>query len=463
MIDKNFKLVKKYFETASKESILHKNNGTNILYKIFATYMKLINVCFDFSIEEDRKKIKEVIDINEIIYALENYKLTLELKTEFIRYIRKYMIDLKYSDREKDLYITVIKNNKDNLEEIKDNSLLNYYNYPTKYLSFLKDFYNITSITYFKEKIEEKHNENKNIYVKKNSSIRNWVIEKRGNKDINLSNEISDLGETKLEHSGFFEEYKNSFLNNNHYDKNIHHFENYHNRTPKRASNVSSMISQGSNIKHSKIGNRLSMVIPHEKKRIMNIYVSSNINEDDIEERELDKKDLKIFKDILKENNNELFYNKIKEMNLFEDAFNNRFYNIINRELEETLDKDWKLNDRSKIYLFKNYIENGILIPLIFYFKKIMIMINSFSGIEMIKLFSLLSKCLKLKLYLYKNNNIWKNSTNSSDNEGNSTLLEQFNIYKYNLKNLWSLLIRIKFPFMIIQYFLKSQKKNYLV
>ena len=59
-------------------------------------------------------------------------------------------------------------------------------------------------------------------------------------------------------------------------------------------------------------------------------------------------------------------------------------------------------------------------------------MINSFSGIEMIKLFSLLSKCLKLKLYLYKNNNIWKNSTNSSDNEGNSTLLEQFNIYKYN-------------------------------
>ena len=174
------------------------------------------------------------------------------------------------------------------------------------------------------------------------------------------------------------------------------------------------------------------MVIPHEKKRIMNIYISSYINDDDIEERELDKKDLKIFKDILKENNNELLYNKIKEMNLFEDAFNNRFYNIINKELEETLGKDWKLNGETKINLFKNYIENGILIPIIFYFKKVMIMINLFSGNEMIKLFSLLKKCLKLKLFLYKNNNIWKQAKDLEEKEDNSILLEHFNIFKFH-------------------------------
>ena len=432
MIDKNFKLVKKFFEIENKEAILHKNNGTNILSKIFATYMKLINLCFDFSIEEDRKRIKELIDISEIIYALENYKLTFELKTEFIRYIRKYMIDLKYSYREKDLYITAFRNNKDNLEEIKNNSLLNYYNYPTKLLSFLKDLYNITSITYFKEKIEEKNNENKDTKVKRNSNIRNWVIENKGNKDINLSNEISDLGESKLDHSGFFEEYKNNNLILNNYYKSIHNLESSYNRTPNRGSNLSTIIPQTSNFKQSKIGNRLSMIIPHEKKRIMNIYIS-NINEDDIEEKELDKKDLKILKDILKENNNELLYNKIKEMNLFEDAFNNKFYNIINKELEEALNKDWKLTDDTKIIIFKNYIENGILIPIIFYFKKVMIMIDSFSGNEMIKLFSLLSKCLKLKLFLYKNNNIWKKSINKKEN---STLLEQFNIFKYNNINI---------------------------
>ena len=432
MIDKNFKLVKKYFEIENKESILHKNNGTNILSKIFATYMKLINVCFDFSVEDDRKKIKEIIDINEILYAIENYKLTLELKTEFLRYVRKYMIDLKYSHQEKNLYITAIKDNKDNLEEIKDNSLLNYYNYPTKFLSFLKDLYNITSITYFKEKIEEKSNESKENHIKRNSNIRNWVIENKGNKDINLSNEISDLGETKLDHSWFFEEYKNNVPIFNYLDKHIHNLEGSYNRTPKRGSQVSTIIPQTSNLKQSKIDNRLSMVIPHEKKRIMNIYISSYINDDDIEERELDKKDLKIFKDILKENNNELLYNKIKEMNLFEDAFNNRFYNIINKELEETLGKDWKLNGETKINLFKNYIENGILIPIIFYFKKVMIMINLFNGNEMIKLFSLLKKCLKLKLFLYKNNNIWKQAKDLEEKEDNSILLEHFNIFKFH-------------------------------
>ena len=46
--------------------------------------------------------------------------------------------------------------------------------------------------------------------VKKNSNIRNWAIEKKGNRDLNLSHEISDLGESKMEHSGFFEEYKSN-------------------------------------------------------------------------------------------------------------------------------------------------------------------------------------------------------------------------------------------------------------
>lgn len=73
----------------NKEYTPYKTNGINIFKKTFTIYMKLINDCFDLSMEEDRNKIKEIINMNEILFALENFKINIELKTEFLRYIRK--------------------------------------------------------------------------------------------------------------------------------------------------------------------------------------------------------------------------------------------------------------------------------------------------------------------------------------------------------------------------------------
>lgn len=72
--------------------------------------------------------------------------------------------------------------------------------------------------------------------------------------------------------------------------------------------------------------------------------IDDNINKLD----NLDKKELKILKEIIKENNNEKLYNKIKELDLLEDPFNERFYYIINKELEYILQKDMLLIDNKK-------------------------------------------------------------------------------------------------------------------
>ena len=440
MVQKKYNLVQKYFDLENQENSSNINSDEiNIITKIFSSYMKLINNCFDMSIEEDRRKIKEIINMDNIINVLKNNNgnLNIDLKTEFLRFIRKNMIDLKYSSSENYQYSKAIINNKDNLEELKDNSLLSYSNYPTKLLSFMKDFYSITAICSLKEKIEDKKNEKvKTQVVKKNSNIRNWVIEKKGNRDLNLSHEISDLGETKLEISGFFEEYKN---NTPHHNSNIDNDTVYQNvkfsnylENERRINHISRPTNISKLLSHTEVyrnkSNKLITIVPREKKKIMNFYL---YYEEKMVEKEIDKKDVKILKDIIKENNNEKLLNKSKELNILEDAFNRKFFYIINKEIDELFQKDWKLDNDEIINSFRNYIENGILIPVIFYFKKILIMVDSFTGYEMIQLFSLLEKCLKLKLYLYENKNIWMKERKSKK----FILFQKCNIFNISSNN----------------------------
>ena len=89
-------------------------------------------------------------------------------------------------------------------------------------------------------------------------------------------------------------------------------------------------------------------------------------------------------------------------MNLLEDAFNEKFYYIIIYELDHIKKnlENIKLNSNEKIEYVRNYIENGLLIPIIFYFKKIFTYIHHFSGEEMINLFSLIQKTINLKLFI---------------------------------------------------------------
>jgi uncharacterized protein YqfB (UPF0267 family) len=132
----------------------------------------------------------------------------------------------------------------------------------------------------------------------------------------------------------------------------------------------------------------------------------------DESESYIDSDDLDNLLDILEQNDEEKFYSKCKNINILEEAFNNKFYDIIDYELDniKKFIENIKMDSPVKIEYIRNYIENGVLIPTIFYFKKIFNLIHFFTGNEMIKIFSLLKKSINLKLFISTFNiDFWKN------------------------------------------------------
>ena len=529
----------------SNKSLIYEFQKNNILKKTFLIFIKLINDCFDFSLENDRKNIVEIIDVKMIIFALKNYKINLDLRTEFLRFLRKMILDLKFSYRENKLYTESIINNEDNFITMKNNPLINNYEYPTKFLSFLSDFYNITAKCNIKENIENK-------LIQKKNYLENINILNEDNKlkDINASHDLSMSGRMKIKDSVFIEDFNDNMINNSFFStRNIRTFlqhikndnekkkgkrlsfenkENVLNIHKKKYSlkygninhlfkittlikpntvqidgndiineldsieeksnkdtiistrkvtnlnhdifdtsqvyNIIQLNNMNDGLKEEQYSNmddidlnknnlnksffktRISHSIIHlekndiknfkntlllpksfksrgsllslEKKRnSINSINNENeeISENSDEEHELNTDDLEELEEAIEENNDEVFYKKCKEMNLLEDSFNQKFYNIINYELENSQSsiEMIKLNTPEKNEYVRNYIENGILIPLIFYFKKIFTLVNLFTGKEMIKLHVLLEKSLEFKLYILKyKKDIWNNDIN---------------------------------------------------
>ncbi len=48
----------------------------------------------------------------------------------------------------------------------------------------------------------------------------------------------------------------------------------------------------------------------------------------------------------------------------------------------------------------KNYLENGLLIPIIYFLRRCFAFAHNFSGKEMIKLYKLIIECCNLRLYI---------------------------------------------------------------
>ena len=560
--------------------------------------MKLINDCFDFALENDRKNIMEIIDIKQIIFSLKNYKITLDLRTEFLRFLRKMMLDLKFSFSENKLYTESIINKEDSLIFMKNNPLINNLEYPTKFLSFLGDFYNITAKCNIKENIENK------LIIKKQNCFKSYniLIEDKKIKDINLSNDLSLLEETKLKDSIFLEDFNDNIINNGFLstkniknllehikddnDKNkgkrltLSNHDRILNFNMKKYSllfgnsnplgkinatliNKSKMLTDGTDIiseldsieeksnkdtiisplkinnksheifetKNQNQKNNINKVIKEEKfpyledieldKSFLNntyIKVKSNYSlnpldngkkkkntlqfpkifksrgsvfslnqkrntitvisdkrnerkeknengqkENAYEEQELNTDDLEELEEAIEEDNEEIFYNKSKELNILEDSFNQNFYNIINFELENSKlnIENVKSNTPEKNEYLRNYIENGIIIPLICYFKRIFTLVNLFTGKEMIKLYNLLEKSLEFKLYLLEcKKEIWNININEEYNfEGINNFLDKNEMINMcNYKEFFSLL-KDKIVLNIGQYF--KERNNY--
>ena len=581
-INKKYNLVQKYFDMKEKELGIQSNHFSNqsnlnildlkkmttvnesinlsknkhsfgfdfyqrsILKKTFLIFIKLINDCFDFSIEIDRKRIEEMINVEKIIFALKKYKINLDLRTEFMRFLRKILLDLKYNINENTFYSAAIIKHRDSFKYIKNNNLINNMGYPTKLLSFLYDFYNITAKCSLKEKMEEKINK-KNIFIKKNDdsspkksiidipdllkanfkhskntdSINKLLQRKKSSKKFKKENnyEGKENGNIKNNRSSFKKK-KNKYKDSNNeknkksgdkkslkvrfqsnkdvikelildddfkkidslkdltlsQKKNSDNQQNtYYNKKYLNVSNgiilEESFIKNDNDSEESqnrdnnksnneiykisfnmepKSENRLSLTKFSGKSsrksfhstnelNVIQMPEESKIKVNSDEENDLNTDDLEDLYRIINQNNNELFYSKCKDFNIFEDAFNEKFYNIINSELDyfkNNINK-FKLNNKEKVENVKNYIENGLLIPIIFYFKKAFTLVNSFTGKEMIKLYYLVQKCLSFKIHVYKfKNDIWRKSINEIDPEKNENINLFFDLSEiYNSQN----------------------------
>ena len=479
----------------------------NYLTKSFVIYLKLINNCFDFSIEEDRKKIEEIINIDKVIFALQQYRINLDLRTEFLRLLRKYFLDIKYSDGDNNLYTKLIINTQDYLKDIKNNPLINNMEYPTKLLSFLNNFYNISAKCFLKEKIKAKTHLEKNVLNKiktvdlenekqnrqtlvpnisfngksendlkiNNSIIQIEEIEEKNNSSKKLDDDEDTSFEVQIEKTNdgsnlfsnkvypkkdkllnisneiIIEENSNIVNSNIVYDKEKNK-KFLKSKSINNSDNIeinNSNISPQNEVKSIKPNRRTSCFIHHQtntfenKKLINNLIIPPNkrcsikLNE----ENDIEIKDLEYLMKIINKNDNEKFYSKCKDLNILEEGFNEKFYWIINYELDNTKKniENIKLSNPDKIEYVRNYIENGLLIPLIFYFKKIFTLIHFLNGEEMLKIFSLIVKTLQFKIYISEFNiDFWEKGKNSNyDNflfEKNEYINSQ-NYYYTNYNN----------------------------
>ena len=592
-INKNYNLVNKYFDMKDKDYRIHirnsssktnlfdikkkstnignmlisnsKDNNTfgfqfyqrNILNRSIFIFIKLINDCFDFSLEEDRKKIEEMIKVDKVIFSLKNYKISLDLRAEFMRLLRKLLLDLKYNEDENDLFSKAIINYKDSFSYIKNNNLINNMGYPTRLLSFLYDFYNITSKCSLKEKLKAKIKKNnvggiisKDIVKSKEDKTIFETVDSFKSENLDF---IEDINENSLRKKTFYqnENYLNNFeeiiengktdkndktnnkrqsfkykskkrssiLSNKNVDRLIEIRKRFYKEVNKsrinedfkrketlkdlsikkkasiaededdqsfieknkylNISNISNGIiseesfSKGDNesdeskLKNSNINKSNDSILKlsdlkfrsqkrlsvnsydkisgkqfHSSNTLNFFHDSNNHNEKKNGEEKsiLNNEDLIDLFYIIDYNDNEDFFLKCRELNLFEDAFNEKFYFVIIHELNNAKDliKNIKLNTPEKREYVKNYIENGLLIPIIFYFKKVFTLVSFLSGEEMIKLCSLVEKCLNFKLYLYDfKSNFWKvnldeeSSFKNNDKNLFYDISEIFNSQKY--------------------------------
>ena len=157
-----------------------------------------------------------MINVDKVIFSLRNYKINLDLRTEFMRFLRKFLLDLKYSESENDLFSKAIIKYKDCFNFIKNNNLINNMGYPTRLLSFLYDFYNITSKCSLKEKLKtkiKKKNIEKFVFNgKEKSKADKTIYETADSFKSDNFDFIEDINEKTLKKKTFYQ--NGNYLNN---------------------------------------------------------------------------------------------------------------------------------------------------------------------------------------------------------------------------------------------------------
>jgi hypothetical protein len=127
--------------------------------KCLLSYIKLINNVFDFTNEENKSDATNIINPEKVIYAIKYYNLNLDMRTEFLKYIRKINIDLSYNNNSNKIYTNSIISIEDNLVLLKTNPLITNFRYPTRLLSYFKDFVNLSARTEYHQQMGKSFSE----------------------------------------------------------------------------------------------------------------------------------------------------------------------------------------------------------------------------------------------------------------------------------------------------------------
>ena len=89
-------------------------------------------------------------------------------------------------------------------------------------------------------------------------------------------------------------------------------------------------------------------------------------------------------------------------------VFDNETYDVFLNELTNLKDiiGDIKVYEETEMESLRNYFENGLLIPIIYFLRKAFVFAHCFSGKEMLKVYELLIESCNLRLYIaeYKHN-----------------------------------------------------------
>ena len=197
-------------------------NEKNDFEKIIYYFIKIINDIFDFTNEEEKNKALFIFNPQKIINALKSYDLELNLRTEFLKYIRKIYIELNFDENEKSnhIYANSIISIDDNLSLLKTNPLITNFRYPTKFLSYFKDFLNLSVHSEILRNPEIISNEDnkpiQNYTFQFDNLNRNGEVESsisNINKENNLEKKDDEsLYEEKSEFSSETQNNKNTFL-----------------------------------------------------------------------------------------------------------------------------------------------------------------------------------------------------------------------------------------------------------
>ena len=340
----------------------------NVLEQCLIIDLQLINDFFDFEITEHKEMISKLIDVYKVINSLKYQNIShLSLRTQMIRYVRKVLIDMNYNKDSNYIYVNSIINNQDNLSILKISPLIKNYKYPTKLLSYAKDFWNLSI----------KSKANKNI-IKSSSRIAEELTDEK-----NIEN-----NEDKNE-SGFDPPFYNT--------KNI--------EDEKNNTNV-----------NSKINLLLQRGITTIKKDLNQV-------------EELNSKELKTFKNSFLSNLDD--YNQKESLK----SFDSNVYELLINELSNVNDILSEINTSltDEMQTLGEYFQNGLLIPIIFFFKKSFALAHNLSGSELVKLYDLAIQTITLKITISEfKYNFWENNINNS--YGNNFEEDLFSIHFINNK-----------------------------